>query len=171
VGLHALTDALLGAMADGDIGSHFPPSDPKWRNADSEKFFRHAVDLVNQKGGTITHLDVTLICELPKIGPHRDVMRNEIARMAERVPTEKELEEAKTYLIGSYPLRFDSTTKIASGLLAIRRDNLGVDYIKKRNGLIRALTREQVARAARELLKPRSLRILLLGQPKGVHHQ
>ncbi len=106
-----------------------------------------------------------------KAGEALDIMKREIARMAEQGPTEKELEEAKTYLIGSYPLRFDSTTKIASGLLAIRRDNLGVDYIKKRNGLIGALTREQVARAARELLKPKALRILLLGRPKGVHHQ
>lgn len=82
VGLHALTDALLGTMGDGDIGSHFPPSDPKWRNADSELFFRHAVNLVAKRGGTITHLDVTLICEAPKIGPHREKMRLEMARMA-----------------------------------------------------------------------------------------
>jgi len=82
VGLHALTDALLGTMADGDIGSHFPPSDPKWKGADSEVFFRHAIELVKRRGGTITHLDTTLICEMPKIGPHRDKMRGEIARMA-----------------------------------------------------------------------------------------
>ncbi len=82
VGLHALTDALLGTIADGDIGSHFPPSDPKWKNANSEQFFRHAVDLVEKHGGVITHLDTTLICEMPKIGPHRDKMRIEIARMA-----------------------------------------------------------------------------------------
>ncbi len=83
VGLHALTDALLGATGDGDIGSHFPPSDPKWRDANSEVFFRHAVDLVAAKNGTITHLDVTLICETPKIDLHREKMRAEIARMAD----------------------------------------------------------------------------------------
>ena len=82
VGLHALTDALLGTIAYGDIGSHFPPSDPKWKNADSEQFFRHAVELVEKRGGIITHLDTTLICEMPKIGPHRDKMRAEIARVA-----------------------------------------------------------------------------------------
>ena len=82
VGLHALTDALLGTIADGDIGSHFPPSDPKWKDANSEQFFRHAVELVEERGGVITHLDTTLICEMPKIGPHRDKMRAEIARMA-----------------------------------------------------------------------------------------
>ncbi len=82
VGLHALTDALLGTMGDGDIGSHFPPSDKKWQDADSEIFFRHAVDLVHQRGGTLTHLDVTLICEAPRIGPHREEMRKALARMA-----------------------------------------------------------------------------------------
>lgn len=82
VGLHALTDAILGTMADGDIGSHFPPSDPQWKNANSEHFFRHAVELLEKRGAVITHLDTTLICEMPKIGPHRDRMRAEIARMA-----------------------------------------------------------------------------------------
>ncbi|EWY42271.1 2-C-methyl-D-erythritol 2,4-cyclodiphosphate synthase [Skermanella stibiiresistens SB22] len=80
VGLHALTDAILGALGSGDIGSHFPPSDPQWRGADSAMFLRHAVDLVRQRGGMIAHADVTLICERPKIGPHRDAM---VARMAE----------------------------------------------------------------------------------------
>ncbi len=82
VGLHALTDALLGTIADGDIGSHFPPSDPKWQNANSEMFFKHAIERVRQRSGVINHLDVTLICEAPKIGPHRDVMRAEISRMS-----------------------------------------------------------------------------------------
>ncbi len=79
-GWHALTDALLGALGAGDIGDHFPPSDPQWRGADSEVFLRHAVDLVAQAGGRIVHADVTLICERPRIGPHRDAMR---ARTAE----------------------------------------------------------------------------------------
>ncbi|MFK5978522.1 MAG: bifunctional 2-C-methyl-D-erythritol 4-phosphate cytidylyltransferase/2-C-methyl-D-erythritol 2,4-cyclodiphosphate synthase [Rhizobiaceae bacterium] len=80
VGLHALTDALLGTIGDGDIGSHFPPSDAKWKGAASYQFLEHAVGLVKTEGGTITHLDVTLICETPKIGPHREAMRAFVAQ-------------------------------------------------------------------------------------------
>lgn len=79
VGLHALTDAILGAVAEGDIGSHFPPSDPQWRDAPSDVFLRHAAALVARRGGEIVHLDVTLICERPKIAPHREAMRACIA--------------------------------------------------------------------------------------------
>jgi len=79
--LHALTDAILGALADGDIGSHFPPSDPEWRGAASDQFLRHAVELVRQRGGQIAHLDGTLICEAPKVGPHRDAIRARIAEI------------------------------------------------------------------------------------------
>ena len=79
VGLHALTDALLAAIADGDIGSHFPPSDPKWKGARSDQFLKHAVERVVERGGVITHMDVTLVCEAPKIGPHRDAMRQVIS--------------------------------------------------------------------------------------------
>jgi 2-C-methyl-D-erythritol 4-phosphate cytidylyltransferase/2-C-methyl-D-erythritol 2,4-cyclodiphosphate synthase len=82
VGLHALTDAVLGALAEGDIGTHFPPSDPRWRGARSERFLRHAVDLVRRRGGRLAHLDVTLLCEAPKIGPHREAMRATIAAIA-----------------------------------------------------------------------------------------
>ena len=81
VGLHALTDALLGAIGDGDIGSHFPPSDPQWKAAASHIFLRHAGDLVTKRGGTIVNADVTLICEAPKIGPHRDAMRARISEI------------------------------------------------------------------------------------------
>ena len=69
VGLHALVDAILGALADGDIGSHFPPSDPKWKGAASDRFLKYAVDRVTARGGRIANLEVTLICERPKIGP------------------------------------------------------------------------------------------------------
>jgi len=79
VGLHALTDAILGAIAEGDIGDHFPPSDPQWRGAPSDRFLAHAADLARRKGGVIDHVDVTLICERPKIGPHRAAMRQRIA--------------------------------------------------------------------------------------------
>ena len=81
VALHALTDAILGAIGEADIGSHFPPSDARWRDADSSVFLRHAVSLVAARGGAIRHLDVTLICEEPKIGPHRDGMRARIAEI------------------------------------------------------------------------------------------
>ena len=80
VALHALTDALLGAIGAGDIGSHFPPSDPQWRGADSLVFLRHAAELVRARGAAIGHVDVTVICERPKIGPHRAAM---IAQLAE----------------------------------------------------------------------------------------
>ena len=80
VGLHALTDAIFGALAEGDIGSHFPPSDMTWKNADSALFLRHAVERVKARGGVIKHLDLTLICEAPKIGPHRDAIRARIAK-------------------------------------------------------------------------------------------
>lgn len=82
VGLHALTDAILGAIAEGDIGQLFPPSDPQWKGAASHIFLREAVRRVAAQGGVIAHLDLTLVCEAPKIGPHRDAMRSEIASIA-----------------------------------------------------------------------------------------
>jgi 2-C-methyl-D-erythritol 2,4-cyclodiphosphate synthase len=80
VGMHAVTDAIYGALARGDIGQHFPPSDPQWKGAASDIFLRHAVALAAEMGFNITHVDCTLICEAPKIGPHAEAMR---ARMAE----------------------------------------------------------------------------------------
>ena len=80
-GLHALTDAILGCIGAGDIGQHFPPSDERWRGAPSWKFLDHAAKLVAEKGGCILHCDVTLICEGPKIGPHREAMRGRIAEI------------------------------------------------------------------------------------------
>jgi 2-C-methyl-D-erythritol 4-phosphate cytidylyltransferase / 2-C-methyl-D-erythritol 2,4-cyclodiphosphate synthase len=82
-GLHALTDAILGALGAGDIGVHFPPSDAQWRGAPSHKFLRHAAELVKQAGGAISHVDVTLICERPKIGPHRASMVRRVAEILE----------------------------------------------------------------------------------------
>jgi 2-C-methyl-D-erythritol 4-phosphate cytidylyltransferase/2-C-methyl-D-erythritol 2,4-cyclodiphosphate synthase len=79
VGLHALTDALLGTIGDGDIGTHFPPTDPKWRGAASHLFLTHARDLIAAKGGRIDHVDLTIICEEPKVGPHRAAIRARIA--------------------------------------------------------------------------------------------
>ena len=83
VALHALTDAILGALADGDIGAHFPPSDPQWRGASSDRFLAFAVERVKARGGRIAHLDLTIVCEVPKIGPHRDAMRAKIAALAD----------------------------------------------------------------------------------------
>jgi 2-C-methyl-D-erythritol 4-phosphate cytidylyltransferase/2-C-methyl-D-erythritol 2,4-cyclodiphosphate synthase len=89
VGLHALTDALLGAIGAGDIGMHFPPSDPRWRGAASDRFLRHAADLVQARGGIVAAVDVTIICERPKIGPYRAAMVERVAAIlgiaAERV--------------------------------------------------------------------------------------
>jgi len=83
VGLHALTDAILGAIGAGDIGQHFPPTDERWRGAASDKFLAHALSLVRAKGGMIAHCDVTIICERPKIGPHRPAMAKRIAEILE----------------------------------------------------------------------------------------
>jgi 2-C-methyl-D-erythritol 4-phosphate cytidylyltransferase / 2-C-methyl-D-erythritol 2,4-cyclodiphosphate synthase len=80
VGLHALTDAVLGAISAGDIGMHFPPSDPQWKGASSDRFLAHAAGLVRAKGGSVAALDVTIICEWPKISPYRAAM---VARVAE----------------------------------------------------------------------------------------
>ena len=82
VALHALTDALLGALAEGDIGSHFPPSDPQWRGASSDRFLTFAVERVRARHGRIAHLDLTIVCEAPRVGPHRDAMRARIAAIA-----------------------------------------------------------------------------------------
>jgi len=77
--LHALCDAMLGALALGDIGRHFPPSDPQWKGADSRSFLRHCNGLIGGKGWSVGNADITVICERPKIGPHADAMRALIA--------------------------------------------------------------------------------------------
>jgi 2-C-methyl-D-erythritol 4-phosphate cytidylyltransferase/2-C-methyl-D-erythritol 2,4-cyclodiphosphate synthase len=94
-GLHALTDAILGCIGAGDIGQHFPPTDERWRGAPSWKFLDHAAKLVAEKGGRITHCDVTLICERPKISPHRDAMRARIAEIL-AMPVERVSVKATT---------------------------------------------------------------------------
>ena len=82
VALHALVDAILGALADGDIGQHFPPSDPQWKGASSDRFLAFACDRVRARRGMIAHLDVTVVCEAPRVSPHRDAMRERIAAIA-----------------------------------------------------------------------------------------
>ena len=83
VALHAVTDALFGALGDGDIGSHFPPSDPQWKGTASEVFLAFAKTRVAERGGSISHVDITVICEMPKVGPHREPMRARVAEILE----------------------------------------------------------------------------------------
>ena len=81
VAMHALTDAIYGALADGDIGHHFPPSDEQWRGASSDIFLKHAMELLHSKGGSLCNADITIVCEQPKIGPHREDMRQKLANI------------------------------------------------------------------------------------------
>ena len=81
VALHAVTDALLGAIGEGDIGLHFPPGDPRWKGADSARFVEHARALIEARDGIVDHVDVTIICERPKIGPYREAIRARIAAL------------------------------------------------------------------------------------------
>lgn len=100
VALHALTDAVLGTIGAGDIGKHFPPSDPQWRGASSDRFLRHAVDLVTARGGRIVHLDVTIVCEAPKVGPHRDAIVRSVARIADIAPDRVSVKATTTEGLG-----------------------------------------------------------------------
>lgn len=100
VALHALTDALLGAIGDGDIGSHFPPSDPRWRGAPSALFLEHARDRIAERGGIIDHVDLTIICEAPRIGPHRDAMRARIAGLLRLAPGRVSIKATTTERLG-----------------------------------------------------------------------
>jgi len=100
VGLHALVDAILGALGAGDIGMHFPPDDHKWKGADSGRFLMHAYELVVARGGEIAHLDVTLVCERPKIGPHREQMVQHIAQMLKLSPERVSIKATTTEKLG-----------------------------------------------------------------------
>jgi 2-C-methyl-D-erythritol 4-phosphate cytidylyltransferase/2-C-methyl-D-erythritol 2,4-cyclodiphosphate synthase len=100
VALHAITDALLGTIAEGDIGTHFPPTDPQWRGADSAQFLEHAASLVAARGGIIDFIDLTLICEAPKIGPHRVAMRDRIAALLRLTPGQISVKATTTERLG-----------------------------------------------------------------------
>jgi 2-C-methyl-D-erythritol 4-phosphate cytidylyltransferase/2-C-methyl-D-erythritol 2,4-cyclodiphosphate synthase len=100
VGLHAITDALLGCIGEGDIGQHFPPTDDRWKGAASWKFLDHAAGLVRAKGGVINHVDVTIICERPKVGPHRDAMKAKIAEILEIEPSRVSVKATTTEGLG-----------------------------------------------------------------------
>jgi 2-C-methyl-D-erythritol 4-phosphate cytidylyltransferase/2-C-methyl-D-erythritol 2,4-cyclodiphosphate synthase len=100
VGLHALTDAVLGAVSEGDIGMHFPPGDPRWKGAASDQFLRHAADLVRAHGGALAAVDVTIICERPKIGPHRSVMIERVAAILGITPARVSVKATTTDRLG-----------------------------------------------------------------------
>jgi 2-C-methyl-D-erythritol 4-phosphate cytidylyltransferase/2-C-methyl-D-erythritol 2,4-cyclodiphosphate synthase len=88
VALHALTDAILGSIGEADIGHHFPPSNPKWKNAASDLFLTHARELASQKDAIIQNVDITIICEAPKIGPYREQMQKRIADLLNLEPSQ-----------------------------------------------------------------------------------
>ena len=100
VGLHALTDAVLGAIGAGDIGMHFPPSDPRWRGASSDHFLAYAATLVRERGGAIAAVDVTIICERPKIAPYRDRMIERLAEILEISPDRVSVKATTTERLG-----------------------------------------------------------------------
>jgi 2-C-methyl-D-erythritol 4-phosphate cytidylyltransferase/2-C-methyl-D-erythritol 2,4-cyclodiphosphate synthase len=98
--LHAITDALLGAAALGDIGQHFPPSDPQWKGASSDLFLRHAADLIRARGGIIDFCDCTVICEAPKVGPHRAAIQARVAEILDLAPTRVSIKATTTEQLG-----------------------------------------------------------------------
>jgi 2-C-methyl-D-erythritol 4-phosphate cytidylyltransferase / 2-C-methyl-D-erythritol 2,4-cyclodiphosphate synthase len=100
VALHALTDAVLGALADGDIGAHFSDKDPRWRGAASDRFLAHAVGLVAQRGGRLVHLDVTIICEAPRVRPHHAAMVSRVAEIAGLAPSRVSVKGTTTERLG-----------------------------------------------------------------------
>lgn len=118
VGLHALTDALLGALGDGDIGAHFPPTDPKWRGCASDVFLRDAARRVRERGGRILNVDVTLICEAPKVGPHRQAMREAVAGILE-IEVERVGVKATTTEGLGFTGRGEGIAAMATAMLAV----------------------------------------------------
>ena len=100
VGLHALTDAILGGLGAGDIGGHFPSSDARWRGADSALFLQHAAGLLREAGGRICHVDVTLICERPKLAAHRAAMVTRVAALLDTDPTRVSIKATTTDGLG-----------------------------------------------------------------------
>ena len=121
VGLHALTDAILGALAAGDIGDHFPPSDPRWAGAESGQFLAHARDLVAARGGRIVNVDVTLICERPKVGPHRPAMVARVAELLGVAPGRVSVKATTTEQLG-FTGRREGIAAQASATIALPAD-------------------------------------------------
>jgi len=121
VALHALTDALLGACADGDIGRHFPPSDPRWKGASSDRFLAYAVERLRARGGIIDLLDVTIICEAPKIGPHAEVMRARVAEIAGAPLTSVSVKATTTERLG-FTGRREGVSALATATVRLPAD-------------------------------------------------
>lgn len=119
VGLHALTDAILGALADGDIGDHFPPSDPQWAGASSDRFLTFAADKARARGGQIMHVDVTLICEKPKVKPHRAAMRARISGLL-KIPESRVSVKATTTEKLGFTGRGEGIAAQASATLSLK---------------------------------------------------
>jgi 2-C-methyl-D-erythritol 4-phosphate cytidylyltransferase/2-C-methyl-D-erythritol 2,4-cyclodiphosphate synthase len=100
VAFHAVTDAILGTIGAGDIGTHFPPSDPRWRDADSARFLRHAANLLALRGGRVENVDLVIICERPKIGPHRDAMTARLAEVLDLTPDQVSIKATTSERLG-----------------------------------------------------------------------
>jgi len=122
VGLHALTDAILGALADGDIGTHFPPSDPQWKGADSVVFLEDALRRVSARGGQVRHIDLTLICEEPKVGPHRPAMTATLERLTGLSETRISIKATTTERLG-FPGRGEGIAALATATVALPPDD------------------------------------------------
>ena len=118
VGMHALTDALLGAIGEGDIGSHFPPTDIRWKGAASDQFLAHAKELVAKRSGKIIHVDVTLICEAPKIGPHRAAMIAQLSEILEIAEDRISVKATTTEGLG-FAGRQEGIASMASATIAL----------------------------------------------------
>lgn len=118
VGIHAICDAIYGALAEGDIGRHFPPSEATWKDADSARFLRHAAALVTEKGGAIANLDLTLICEHPKITPHAPAMRARIADLA-GIPLDRVSVKATTTERLGFPGRGEGIAAQAAAMVLL----------------------------------------------------
>ncbi|QIE44418.1 bifunctional 2-C-methyl-D-erythritol 4-phosphate cytidylyltransferase/2-C-methyl-D-erythritol 2,4-cyclodiphosphate synthase [Pseudohalocynthiibacter aestuariivivens] len=116
VGLHALTDAIYGALAEGDIGRHFPPSDPQWKGAESHIFLRHAVELATEKNFRISNMDLTLVCEHPKIGPHAAAMQSVVGEMTDLAPNRISIKATTSERLG-FTGREEGIAAIATALL------------------------------------------------------
>ncbi|MBE3638470.1 bifunctional 2-C-methyl-D-erythritol 4-phosphate cytidylyltransferase/2-C-methyl-D-erythritol 2,4-cyclodiphosphate synthase [Mangrovicoccus algicola] len=119
VGMHAITDAIYGALAEGDIGRHFPPSDPQWKGAASAIFLRHAAELAGERGYAIANIDCTLICERPKIGPHAEAMRAELAEITGIEPARISVKATTSEQLG-FTGREEGIAAMASCLLVAR---------------------------------------------------
>ena len=132
VALHALADAIYGALAEGDIGAHFPPSDPQWKGAASKVFLAHAAGRVRARGGVIVNLDATLICEAPKIGPHREAMRARVAEIAglDIAPRRRQGDDDRAARLRR-PRRGHRVPGDGDGAVAVSCDGVGEDSPRK----------------------------------------